>query len=96
MAATKIRTGQTTFTGGIDRVIPDSALTGLGSVEAISVKALKANAAVCEVGPSGFALGTGFELDANQGVSLDYLDPADIFVRGTAAQKICWIITEEA
>lgn len=91
--AVRIITGQTTFTGGADQIIPTATLAGVQPLD-VSVKAHSGNAAACYVGPAGVTAATGFELAAGQGLSFsDYAEGGDFFVIGTATQKISWVVT---
>lgn len=89
--AAKLRTLQVTGTGAAVKVdLPD----GL-TAESIYVKAHKANAAVGHIGDSTVTAATGFELDANQGISVDFLDPEDLYWFAGAGDKLSVLVTSD-
>lgn len=91
--ATRIITGQTTFSGAADQIIPTATLAGIQTKD-IQIKALAGNAAVCAVGPAGVTAATGWELSAGQSIFLEnYAEGTDLFVIGTAGQKVAYLIT---
>lgn len=85
MASTKIITGQVTLTGGADQLTATAT-----AVHSVAIKALDGDV---YVGDSTVTTANGFKIAQGETVSFDFLDLQRLHVRGTAAQKVCFLAT---
>ena len=67
-------------------------LTELGVAQSgLLLKALSTNTGDIELGEDGFGAGAGFPLSPGESVPVDFLNPNQIYIRGTQSDVLAFI-----
>lgn len=89
MPTPHLQHGQVAMTGAAVAVASEV----IEACSAMTIRAHSANVGKAYVGLAGVTTATGYELAAGEAVSMDLLDASDLYVIGTAADRVSFLAT---